>query len=131
MSDIIGRGFAFPPQIDSQGKLALTGNESEISQAIHVILNTAPGERIMRPDFGCRIHELVFEPNTEETHAKAARFVREALNMWEPRIDLQDVKVRADTENMGMIQIEITYTIKGDLDPRALVYPFYILPDQP
>lgn len=131
MNEIIGRGFAFPPQIDSQGKLALTGNDSEISQAIRVILETAPGERIMRPDFGCRIQELVFEPNSEETHAKAARYVREALNIWEPRINLEDIRVSADAQNMGLMLIEVFYTIKGDQDPRSLVYPFYILPDQP
>lgn len=131
MSNIIGRGFAFPPQIDSQGKLALTANENEISQAIRIIINTSPGERVMRPDFGCRIHELVFEPNDEETKAMAMRYVREAISRWEPRVNLTNVVVRGDDDNIGRLNIEVNYTIKGDHDPRSLVYPFYILPDQP
>ncbi len=131
MNDIVGRGFAFPPQIDSQGKLALTANESELNQAIQVILNTAPGERIMRPDFGCRIQELIFEPNNEETQARAVRFVKEALAIWEPRVDVNEVRANADAHNMGVMLIEVFYTVKGIQDARSLVYPFYILPDQP
>jgi uncharacterized protein len=129
MSELVGRGFAFPPQIDSQGQLALTGQTNEINQAIRMIIGTAPGERVMRPDFGCRIHELIFDPNNEQTHANAERYVEEALGRWEPRIIVNDVTARADDNNMGVLILEVQYTIKGTSDPRSLVYPFYLLPD--
>lgn len=129
MSNLVGRGFAFPPQIDSQGKVSLTGGFNEINQAILIIIGTAPGERVMRPDFGCRIHELVFDPNNDQTHATAERYVEEALGRWEPRIIVNSVNARANMNNMGIMTIEVQYTIKGTSDPRSLVYPFYILPD--
>ena len=77
-NEIIGRGWAFPPQINSQGELALTGGDSELNQAILIILSTAPGQRVMRPSFGCRLHELVFAPNNAQTRARAQRYVEEA-----------------------------------------------------
>ncbi|MCB9437253.1 MAG: GPW/gp25 family protein [Anaerolineales bacterium] len=130
MADLIGRGFAFPPQVDNRGQLALTSVENEIIQAIRVIIGTAPGERLMRPDFGCRIHELIFAPNNAETHAAAERYIREALGRWEPRINVEAVRVSMDAADSGGMLIEIDYLIKGTQDPRSLVYPFYLLPDQ-
>lgn len=129
MSNLVGRGFAFPPQIDSQGKVALTSQTNEINQAIRLIIGTALGERVMRPDFGCRIHELIFDPNNQQTHATAERYVEEALGRWEPRIIVNDVTAREDYNNMGVMILEVQYTIKGTSDPRSLVYPFYLLPD--
>lgn len=130
MADLIGRGFAFPPQIDNRGQLALTSVENEIIQSIRVIIGTAPGERLMRPDFGCRIHELIFAPNNAETHATAERYIREALGRWEPRITVEAIRVSMDAADSGGMLIEIDYLIKGTQDPRSLVYPFYLLPDQ-
>lgn len=128
--DLIGRGWAFPPQIDNRGQLALTQGDSEIQQAIQIILSTSPGERVMRPDFGCRIQELVFAPNNLETCALAERYVREALGRWEPRINLTKVKAEPHYENNGVLMIEVSYSIKTTQDPRSLVFPFYLLPDQ-
>lgn len=130
MSNLVGRGFTFPPQVDAQGKLALTSESTEIGQAIRVIIGTATGERVMRPGFGCRIHELVFDPNNDETRATAERYITEAIQMWEPRINLDRVEALPDDDNMGILRIEIQYTVKGTNDPRSLVYPFYLLPDQ-
>ncbi|NDJ84540.1 MAG: GPW/gp25 family protein [Chloroflexi bacterium] len=130
MADLIGRGWAFPPQIDNRGQIALTGSDSEIQQAIQIILSTALGERVMRPDFGCRIHELVFAPNNLTTHATAERYVRDALLRWEPRISLKKVTAAADENNHGVLHIRIEYVVKGKQDPRSLVFPFYLLPDQ-
>ncbi|MCQ3932262.1 MAG: baseplate protein [Chloroflexi bacterium] len=128
--DLIGRGWAFPPQIDNRGQLALTQGDSEIQQAIQIILSTSPGERVMRPDFGCRIQELVFAPNNLETCALAERYVREALGRWEPRVTLTKVKAEPHYENNGVLMIEVSYIIKTTQDPRSLVFPFYLLPDQ-
>lgn len=128
--DLIGRGWAFPPQIDNRGQIALTAGDTEIQQAIHIILSTSLGERVMRPDFGCRIHELIFAPNNIGTCAAAERYVREALGRWEPRIALTKVKAEPSADHTGTLMIEVSYVVKATQDPRSLVFPFYLLPDQ-
>jgi len=135
--DIVGRGWAFPPQIGPQGRVALVGGFDEVSQAIHIILGTAIGERVMRPEFGSHLHELAFAPINEETKASARRYVEDALTMWEPRINLVNVQVldpfRHDPNRMhtpGLLSIEIQYEIKATGDQRSLVYPFYLIPTE-
>ena len=130
-TDIVGRGWAFPPEIGSQGGLMLTDERSEIEQAIKIILLTAPGQRVMRPTFGCRIHELVFAPNNVTTAAQARRFVQEALAMWEPRINVVDVIAEPDHRAGNRLLIEIQYTIKATSDTRSLVFPFYMIGEDP
>lgn len=88
---IVGRGLTFPLTITPQGSLSLTQEQDEVEQAIYIILQTAPGERVLRPRFGCYIHELIFEPNTIDTAVKAQRYVQDALAMWEPRIRVTKV----------------------------------------
>lgn len=130
-NELIGRGWAFPLQIDQQRSLALTDGIEEISQAIHIILSTSLGERVMRPTFGSRLFELVFAPLNGETIALARRYVEEALKMWEPRINLQTIDVYVDQEqSIGRLMIEIQYEIKATHDQRALVYPFYLIPEE-
>ena len=129
-SEIVGRGWAFPPQIGMQGGFALTSPQNEIDQAIRVILSTSPGERVMRPSFGCRLHELVFDPNNSYTAARARRYVEEALGMWEPRVTVNEVLVRTDPDDHSRLLIEISYDVKASHDRRSLVYPFYLIPDE-
>jgi len=129
-NEIIGRGWAFPPQINSQGGLALTGGDNELDQAILIILSTAPGQRVMRPSFGCRLHELVFAPNNAQTRARAQRYVEEALGMWEPRIQVGEVTVRPDPDAGNRLLIEIEYEARATRDERSLVYPFYLIPEE-
>jgi phage baseplate assembly protein W len=128
--NIIGHGWAFPPKIDAQGGLALTNMRSEIQQAIEIILSTSPGQRVMRPTFGCRLHELVFSPNNSHTAARARRYVEEALGMWEPRIQVHNVNVRPDPEGHSRLLIEVEYEIKSSHDRRSLVHPFYLIPGE-
>lgn len=128
--DIVGRGWAFPPRIGPQGGLALTTGRNEVRQAIEIILRTAPGQRVMRPTFGCRLHELIFAPNNTHTAALARRHVEEALGMWEPRINVIGVEVRPDPDNAACLLIEIEYEIKATHDRRSLVHPFYLLPKE-
>lgn len=128
--DFTGRGWAFPPKIDAQGGLALTDERSEIEQAIRIILTTTPGQRVMRPTFGCRLRELVFAPNNSTTAAQARRFVEEALGMWEPRIIVKGVEARPDEANSHCMVIEITYQVKATHDRRSLVHPFYLIPEE-
>ena len=128
--EIIGRGCAFPPQIGPQGRLALTNERNEIEQAIRVILATSPGQRVMRPTFGCRLRDLIFAPNNSHTAAQARRYVEEALAMWEPRIRLTQVLARPDPGEPSRLLIEIEYRVKSTYDQRSLVYPFYLIPEE-
>ncbi len=128
--EIVGRGWAFPPHIGSQGGLALTHERNELDQAIYIILSTAPGERVMRPTFGCRLHDLIFAPNNSHTAARARRYVEEALGMWEPRIRVTQVDVRQDEKQAGALIVEIHYEVKATHDQRSLVYPFYLIPEE-
>lgn len=129
-TEITGRGWAFPLKIDTQGGIALTSDFTEIPQAIGIILSTVPGQRVMRPTFGCRIHELIFMPNNSHTAAQARRYVEEALGMWEPRITVIEIKVSPDPDHDACMQIEISYQVKATHDRRSLVFPFYLIPEE-
>jgi uncharacterized protein len=129
-TDIVGRGWHFPPKIGSQGGLALTNDRNEIEQAMGIIIMTVPGQRVMRPAFGCRIHELLFAPNNQTTAAQAARFVKDALLMWEPRVTIRDVQTHIDPDMANRLLIEVKYSIKSTGDPRSLVFPFYLIPEE-
>ena len=129
-NDIVGRGWAFPPRINAQGGLALTSEFNELDQAIRIVLGTAPGQRVMRPTFGCRLHELVFAPNNSQTAARARRYVQEAIGMWEPRVRTLQVDVRPDPEEPACLLIHVEYEVKATHDRRSLVYPFYLIPEE-
>ncbi len=124
--EYLGRGVAFPLQMDARGGVALVAAERDIEQAIRIILGTAPSERRMRPEFGCRIHELTFAPRDGSTAAMAERYVRLALARWEPRIVVMSVRVSIDSANDGVLLIEIQYRIKDTHDQRSIVYPLYL-----
>lgn len=126
--ELIGRGWAFPPQLGPTQTFVLTDPQNEIEQAIWIILNTTPGERVMRPTFGSRLHELVFAPNNSQTAAIAQRYVEEALKMWEPRIELIEIEVYPDPGQVGLLHITIYYEVKATHDRRSLVYPHYLIP---
>ena len=127
---ITGRGWSFPPTLDERGTVALTHDEDEIVQAIHIILGTAPGQRVMRPEFGCRIHELVFAPANAATVGLAEQYVREALGRWEPRIDVQDVEAAPDADDPTRLVVSIIYRAATTHSDRSLVYPFYLIPEE-
>jgi hypothetical protein len=100
--------------------------EEDIKEAIWIILSTALGERLMHPDFGCAIHDLVFAPNNTSTAALARFYVEEALVRWEPRIDVDEVEVQADPAHPNQLLISITYRVKTTDSRFNLVYPFYL-----
>ncbi len=124
--EFLGQGLAFPLQVNPRGEIALVGGERDIEQAIRIILETMPGERVMRPDFGCRIWELVFAPRDPTTEGLLIHYVEQALTRWEPRIEVNEVKVSDDPVQDGVVLIEIHYTIKATHDERSIVHPFYI-----
>ncbi|KOX18845.1 baseplate protein [Saccharothrix sp. NRRL B-16348] len=120
--------MAFPVHTDATGSVALVGGEREIVESIRLILATTPGERPMRPEFGCAIHDLVFAPADAATAGRIAYEVRLALERWEPRITLTDVSVGFDEVDQGTLLIDIRYALRGTNDPRNLVFPFYVIP---
>jgi phage baseplate assembly protein W len=124
----IGRGFAFPMRTDATGSIALVAGDREIEESIRLILGTAPGERPMRPEFGCRINEYVFAPADASTAGQLAYEVRLALERWEPRVELDEVTVDFTTADTGTLLIDVRYRLRGSNDPRNLVFPFYVLP---
>ena len=128
--EFVGAGWAYPVRTDATGRIALSRNDREIEESIHLILATAKGERPMRPEFGCGVHDYVFAPADATTAGSIARAVRVALEWWEPRIDLADVVVRLDRASEGVLLIEIHYTVRGTNDPRNLVFPFYTIPSE-
>ncbi len=126
-TQLVGRGLAFPPQVDDRGSVALTTNENEIQQAIYIILSTAPGERVMRPEFGCRIFDYIFAPANNATASAVEIEVRTALIRWEPRININKITVTPTPGANGMLLIDIDYEIKATNDRRNLVFPFYLM----
>ena len=129
--DFIGSGWAFPLRTDPTGRMALVSREQEIEESMRLILGTAFGERPMRPEFGCAIHEYVFESADSETAANVATAVRASLRRWEPRIEVNDVLVSFDAADASTIYIDIRYSIGETNDPRNLVFPFYVIPAEP
>jgi hypothetical protein len=128
--EFIGRGIAFPLRIDATGGLALVEREREIQEAIRLILGTSEGERPMRPEFGCRIHDEIFASPDEAACGRIAHHVRRALRRWEPRIEVRSVEVSPDPGDPSTLFIDVSYSIKGTNDPRNLVFPFYTIPDE-
>jgi phage baseplate assembly protein W len=127
-SSFIGRGFTWPLAVDHTGAIGLSEGVPDLDRSIEIVLMTAPGERLMRPQFGCRIWDLLFEPVTGNLLGLIAEAVREALAQWEPRIVVEDVRPEADPDNQALVRIQITYRVRATNDRRNLVYPFYVIP---
>lgn len=128
--EFLGQGLAFPLHVNPRGEIALAKGNEDIEQAIRIILGTAPGERLMRPEFGCRVHELLFAPQNAATEGLIVYYVEQALGRWEPRIDVQDVEVVPDPDRQGVLTVEITYRVKTTHDERSIIYPFYLMGEE-
>lgn len=122
----LGKGWNFPVGLDEKGQIAMAGEEESIRQAIWIILATTKGERIMRPDFGCGIHDLVFAVNSPETAGRMATEVEQSLIEWEPRIDVIEVRALPGVKSPNMLLIEIEYRVRVTNNRFNLVYPFYL-----
>jgi hypothetical protein len=114
--------------VDHTGSISMTSGPEDLDRSIRVVLATAPGERLMRKDFGCRIWELLFEPVNANTLGLMAQAVREAVAQWEPRVELENVTVAPDAAEAAMVRISITYRVRTTNDRRNLVFPFYVIP---
>src|SRR5262245_17806708 len=128
MSEILGTGLAFPLQVDHRGAMALTRGEDDIAQAIELILGTAPGERPMRPEFGCEIHDFAFDTIDAAMVGRVDTAIRTALGRWEPRIEVTEIDFDLGAVNNGRLEIEITYRVRATNSTRNLVHPFYLIP---
>lgn len=128
-NDLIGAGWAYPARIAADGTVQLSTGTAELDGAIRCILETRVGERVMRPEFGSRISDYMFEPITARTLGLVQEAAREAIQRWEPRITLEQVTARP-AEEEGLILLEIGYRIRATLDRRNLVYPFYSIPKE-
>ena len=128
MTEIIGSGLAFPLQVDRRGGIALARDETDIEQAIELILGTAPGERPMRPEFGCGVHDFVFDSIDATTLGKMELAIRDALDRWEPRVFVETVEFNLDEVADGRLIIDIGYRVRATNTMLNLVYPFYVIP---
>jgi phage baseplate assembly protein W len=128
-SDFIGRGVAFPMDVNANGVMAVAGGARKLEQAMGLVLATYPGERPFRPNFGSKLRDFVFEGASIDVFAAIEREVRDSLAKWEPRVRVQHVTVYPDASEEHRLNIEITYVVKDENDPRNLVFPFYTIPD--
>ena len=125
-SDFLGIGWHFPLTLDDDGQVKMAPHEESIRQSIWMILSTSRGERMMRPDFGCAIHDLVFGVNSTATAGAVAGAVEDALLEWEPRIDVLAVNAFPAPERPNYLLIEISYQVRSTNSRFNLVYPFYL-----
>lgn len=124
--DFLGAGWKYPVRTDADRKIAMSEYEVDIKEAIWIILGTAKGERVMRPDFGCGIHDFVFAPINTATVNLVENAVREALTLWEPRIELTKVEVSTEQADEGKLIVSIDYRVRMTNNRFNLVYPFYL-----
>lgn len=127
MTAPIGKGIGFPLKTSVQGSLQLSSEGQNLEESIHLILRTSLGERVYRPEFGSRLSDLVFAPLNTHTLLLLRLYVEEALEAWEPRIELDEILTDPDPVR-GRVDITINYHPKDSHDSRSLVYPFYLLP---
>ncbi len=126
MREILGTGWKFPPRINGRGGFSLSREEQDVAEAVWIVLATAPGERVMRPEFGCGIHDYVFAPNNATTRGAVAHQVQQALMRWEPRIDVADVRVADDPAQPNLLLIHVDYRIRANNAFHNVVYPFFL-----
>jgi uncharacterized protein len=124
--DFLGAGIAFPLGVDPQGRIVMNSLEEHVRQSIELILRTAKGERVMRPDFGSGLYTLVFESVSAVTLSRVQHEVQDALQRFEPRIDVQNVDVTGDPTRQGVLLINIQYRVRSTDASFNLVYPFYL-----
>jgi phage baseplate assembly protein W len=124
--DFLGVGWTLPVQLDARQQIVTAKYEQAVRQSIWAILSTAQGERLMRPDFGCRIHDRVFAPNTAGTVGQIVSDVGGALVKWEPRIDVLNIELLEAPGQPNLLHISINYLVRTTNNAFNLVYPFYL-----
>ena len=128
--DFSGRGWAFPLRLDSGGSFVLSAGDQDVAEAIRLILGTAPGERPMRPEYGCGIHDLVFDTLDSALAGRVAAEVTASLTRWEPRVAVTSVTAAPLPGEPYALAISVSYQVKATNDRRNLVFPFYTIPEE-
>ena len=127
-SDFLGRGWSFPLRLDASGSFVLVNGDDDVDEAIRLILGTALGERPMRPEYGCGIHDLIFDSVDANLAGRVAADVSASLTRWEPRIEVVRVNAEPDPVDTHVLLIDVSYRIRSTNDRRNLVFPFYSIP---
>ncbi len=122
----LGSGLKFPFAIDDQHKVAMVSSEDDIKEAIKIILKTSPGERVMRPDFGCGINNYTFSIMNSANIVQIQNEIERALTLYEPRIVVENVEAAVQESSDGVLHISIEYIVKSSNARHNLVYPFYL-----
>lgn len=126
-SEFLGRGWKFPVQVDpATGAIRMSEYEDDIAEAIRIILGTTQGERVMRPRFGCGVREFAFGPTDDTTLRLLEGDIREAIRVWEPRVEDVDVAAIPDRDNPGKVQVRVRYVVRTTNNLFNQVYPFYL-----
>lgn len=125
-SNFLGVGWTSPVELYETGQIKMARYEDAVRQSIWTILSTAKGERVMRPDFGCGLQDLVFSSNSVSIVGRIASDVRNSLVEWEPRIDVLDVQVISDRSEPNRMLVQINYQVRMTNNSFNLVYPFYL-----
>jgi hypothetical protein len=110
-ADLYGRSIAFPPRVDPSGRMVWSEGELNVRESLCIILRTRPGERLLRPEFGCGLDRYLFEPNDVATLRLIQEEVRRAITRWEPRVRLDEVRVESDPADPRAVNIAIIYTL--------------------
>lgn len=122
----VGAGFEQGSQgglsVTAAGGVAMVEGDESIRQAIMLLLSTTPGERLMRPAYGSRLHRLLFAPNNDTTAGLAIHYVRQALHRWEPRVDVLDVDAQADPDEPWRLNIQLRYRVRASLSTGVVAY---------
>lgn len=124
--EFLGSGWKFPVETDSRGNIEMSGEDAGIEESIKLIIGTAKGERIMRPEFGCEVHDYAFSSVTPKTLNLIESSIRKALIEWEPRIDIEGVDAYRDEQNASRVLIDIEYEVRSTNSVQNMVYPFYL-----
>lgn len=122
----LGQGFAFPLRVTAHGRMATARAEAKIEQSVWLIMASATGERVMRPNYGCAIHDMLFEPNNQAAEARMADHVRRALTAQEPRIAVLDVTVDSSPADPSAVLIRVDYRIHENNSIASMVYPYFV-----
>jgi phage baseplate assembly protein W len=126
MTDFIGKGLSFPPKITVHGGLSWSNGPARVQDAIWLILSTSQGERLMRPDFGAGVADYLMQPNSPLIRTQLAENIKAALTKWEPRIDLEAVRVEPVEDVASQVQVSIEYRLRETNELFNMVYPLFL-----
>lgn len=125
-TSFLGTGWSFPPDFDDKhGNVSLSSDEKDIQESLSILLSTRPGERVMNPDYGCNLDDLLFAPLTLTLKTYVADIIKTAILYYEPRIDVENIDIYETDEIQGKLIISLDYFIRSTNTRRNLVYPFY------